>query len=51
MIRELAPSDDLEMNEVFTTAAPSENSKLHEDMYAAAVWTSLYRLQRVYNGL
>ena len=36
MIRELAPSDDLELNEVSTTAAPSENSKLHEVMYTDA---------------
>ena len=33
MIRELAPSDDLELKEVSTTAAPSEDSKLHEVMY------------------
>ena len=33
MIRELLPSDDLELKEVSTTAAPSEDSKLHEVMY------------------
>ena len=35
MIRELAPSNDLELKEVFTTAAPSGNSKLHEVMYTS----------------
>jgi len=35
VIRELAPSDDLELKEVSTTAAPSENSELPEVMYTS----------------